>query len=109
MFFSSSLFAQKTYWKYEKTIPILKTAIDIEYLMGKISKGDYIIHNKKNNNILFYSKSNLLKKTFKFDKNKIIEDKLKLLFRAGVDDIYMFTFSKTDEKDFNENVKKNKD
>ncbi len=109
-FFSFSLFAQKTYWKFEKTTPILATAIDIEFIVEEISKGDYVIYDENNNSVLLYSNSDYLKKPFEFEKKelkkKIIGDRIKLLYRPGVNDIYMLTFSKTSEKDFNDNMKK---
>ncbi len=108
--FSSSLFAQKTYWRYEKTTPILTTAIDIELIVSEIKKGGYALLDLSTNNILLYLNTELLERPFKFDKRElkieIVEDKLKVLYRPGVEDIYMMTFLKTNENDFIKNVQK---
>ncbi len=107
-FTSNTLFAQKTYWKYEKTKAILTTAIDFEFIVNQIKEGDYVVFDEKNRDVLLYSNSDYLKKPLQFKKNelktKIIGNRLKLLYRSGADDIYILSFLKTDEKDFIKNT-----
>ncbi|OWW25706.1 hypothetical protein B4Q04_08875 [Zobellia sp. OII3] len=121
MLISQSVLSQNTYWKYEKTKTVLATAIDIEAYIDLFTENDYAEYNPESKEIILYMYEANMKPTNLKEENekyeilqysfKINNDRLKILIRAGVDDIYFITFRKVDmtKKDFRKKIKELKD